>query len=104
MQLTLLISAIASLAAVASAADCAGRLGSKPNMDLWWTAREAACKGDSKSFNDPRVGINWVGNKPDTQLCWDATENMFNQCIKNGYRAGYYNKDGTTLRVERKFK
>lgn len=72
------------LAPFTLAADCGGRKLSKPSMSVFWTAREAACNGP-KYFNDPRVEIAFSGSGTlGTQLCWDVTENILNQCISNG--------------------
>jgi hypothetical protein len=82
---TVAISFAAAILPAAFAAECAGANWGAPNMDVFWTAREVACRGNSKTFDDDRVKIAFYGaGTPNTQLCWDATENILNQCIKDG--------------------
>jgi hypothetical protein len=86
MQFTTIALTIAAAVLPATyAADCAGAKWGKPDMALFWTAREVACMGSNKSYNDARVQISFNGaGTPDAQLCWDATENILNQCITEG--------------------
>lgn len=91
MKTTIILSSILALSAAvpALAADCAGANWGKPNMDVYWSVREVVCKcyGSGKSncnYNDQRLSISFSGSKPSQQQCWDATENIINQCIGSG--------------------
>ncbi|KAI5778833.1 hypothetical protein EDC01DRAFT_775713 [Geopyxis carbonaria] len=100
MQLSLLLPLLAATTALA--AECGGQISRRPTMNPWWRAREQACKHGDGRYDDIDIRIAWEGNRPSTQLCWDATENMFNQCVKNGWLKASYTKDGTKMSVLRK--
>lgn len=76
-----LVAALSSVSVMA--ADCAGANWGKPDMALYWTAREVACNGN-KQYSDARVSISYTGSAPSAQVCWDGTENILKQCIANG--------------------
>lgn len=81
--------AVLSTAVPALAADCSGANWGKPDMGLYWTVREVVCgcynRGESNcNYDNQYVSVQFSGSKPSTQLCWDSTENILNQCTSKG--------------------
>lgn len=93
MKFFIAFSALLALPAVL-AAECGNTQWGKPNnaiMTEFWRSREAICycvKGGGSAsacrINNSLATIEWWGNQPSEKLCWDATENIFNECTKNG--------------------
>ncbi|KAA8895433.1 hypothetical protein FN846DRAFT_339187 [Sphaerosporella brunnea] len=103
---TALLSTLLS-AAPAFAADCSGANWGQPDMGLYWTVREVVCNcfgsgQTSCNYDNQYVSFSFTGATPSTQLCWDSTENVINQCISNGWQIGTYIYSGTTLKIQRK--
>lgn len=83
-----------SLSVSTLAADCGNSWLGNPSSGLmgqFWRSREALCQciGRGGSNASCRVTnslyrFEIFDDRPSTQLCWDATENILNQCIKNG--------------------
>ena len=92
MKLT--ISTVLLLPLSALAADCGHKFMGKPDEAAlgrytYWRSRETMCKcigtqtGYCALTTKFYVFAAW-GQLPSEQLCWDATENIINQCIENG--------------------
>ncbi|KAM0540699.1 hypothetical protein ACHAO7_010985 [Fusarium culmorum] len=104
----------------ALAADC---LGWKTNgsmdkfLSAFWEAREKMCSNSDCALQQPcttkasktagllqntiNVSIkrqNTAG-KPGFKDCWDATENIIQQCTKNGYLDGIWEANGQLYQV-----
>ncbi|KAJ6447136.1 60S ribosomal protein L19 precursor [Purpureocillium lavendulum] len=106
MKLTSL-SAFAALVASALAADCTGNFLGSPTTDLYWEVRTRMCdqnapfacpyqqdcqqgaqaKFDTFTFSVQLIRKNTDGVKG-FKDCWDATEDIINQCIASGLTDG----------------
>ncbi|PSN75158.1 hypothetical protein BS50DRAFT_567874 [Corynespora cassiicola Philippines] len=90
----LVLSTISIFASTGSAADCYGK-NPKASIDAAWAARQAYC-GNNLWKNTATFALNGVqivNTSPGSntqQVCWDAFENIINQCRKNGFNLGLY--------------
>ena len=84
----LFLSAISIFATTGSAANCYGN-NPKASIDASWSAREAYCGSglwkNQEIYTLDGVQIHVTAPGSNTQqICWDAFENIIDQCRKNG--------------------
>ncbi|CEF76349.1 hypothetical protein SNK03_004306 [Fusarium graminearum] len=114
------LSALVLFANGAMAADCLGwkTSGSMDKfLSAFWEAREKMCSNSDCALQQPcttraskTAGIlqskinvsikrqNTAG-KPGFKDCWDATENIIEQCSRNGYLDGIWEANGQLYQV-----
>ncbi|CAG1962934.1 unnamed protein product [Fusarium graminearum] len=110
----------------ALAADCIGtkqRNGiSDKHMEAYWEVREKMCSNSDCASQQPcttyasRTGgfititLNAelkrknTASKQGYKDCWDATENIIQQCMKNGYLTGTWEANGQLYQLSGTFK
>ncbi|KAJ8115856.1 hypothetical protein OPT61_g2584 [Boeremia exigua] len=92
---SLVLSAIPIFAITGSAADCYGK-NPRASVDDSWKARDAYCGNDLWKSQNVFIsnGVQIVMTSPGSnsrQVCWDAFENIINQCRKSGkFNIGLY--------------
>lgn len=87
MQISISLLSLLLIAAPVLAADCAGGDWALPEMQPFWSARDAACNSGGKYYSNNQVEINYIGPcnaVPPAQLCWDTVSNIMSQCTSAG--------------------
>ncbi|KAH7069857.1 hypothetical protein BKA63DRAFT_519687 [Paraphoma chrysanthemicola] len=87
---------------LASAADCEGAYVPGSTESSAWAARQEYCggalwqsTGDWDRSPGPRITFTHPGNNGQ-QVCWDALQNIIEQCRRNGKSKGWYSYNGST--------
>ncbi|KAJ7597998.1 hypothetical protein C8J56DRAFT_883301 [Mycena floridula] len=81
-------------------------------LEWFWHARSDMCTCVANGYGqrcDHLYSLSGVGGYyfqfifayPKAQLCWDALENIINQCIANGWEWGTYTYAGTEFQIQR---